>query len=271
MNAIESGLNGATPESLGFRLSPEQAREVDDESRGQVLEEMKQAEIDTGIIQLESLLNAIVDKDFDKFEIYALRNILAVGREEDAELARWVRLDHYKNLDVEPSMNRVTPEELQLQRRKVHETAKLSAMLKAEEARNATVLAQLQSLCGGDGSADAQTGSPLAFLMSSQHASKPLSQEMQYAVAQLPALRLHLAQLKASHASAPSSRSARADDDSVQARRRGYVESQTRKVLERRGIDLDAVAGANQQGGRRMLKDEVDGLEAVVRILEGTR
>ncbi len=49
-------------------------------------------EIENGVHQLETLLEATVDKTFDKFEIYTLRNILTVPD----ELAPWMRLGHYK-------------------------------------------------------------------------------------------------------------------------------------------------------------------------------
>lgn len=37
-------------------------------------------------------MNATVDKNFDMFEIYVLRNVLSVP----ADLAEWVRLKHYE-------------------------------------------------------------------------------------------------------------------------------------------------------------------------------
>ena len=49
-------------------------------------------EIENGVHQLETLLEATVDKTFDKFEIYTLRNILTV----DAGVASWMRLGHYE-------------------------------------------------------------------------------------------------------------------------------------------------------------------------------
>lgn len=49
-------------------------------------------EIENGVHQLETLLEATVDKTFDKFEIYTLRNILTVPD----ELAPWMRLAHYE-------------------------------------------------------------------------------------------------------------------------------------------------------------------------------
>lgn len=49
-------------------------------------------EIENGLHQLETLLEANVDKAFDKFEIYVLRNILTVP----GDLLSWVRLKHYE-------------------------------------------------------------------------------------------------------------------------------------------------------------------------------
>ena len=42
--------------------------------------------------QLETLLEATVDRNFDKFEIYTLRNLLTVPD----GLEKWMRLAHYR-------------------------------------------------------------------------------------------------------------------------------------------------------------------------------
>lgn len=278
INAIESGFSNSSPESLGFR-SASTAEYPSDDARRDALLEQKQTEIDTGIIQLESLLNNIVDKDFDKFEIYTLRNILAVGHEEES-LARWVRLEHYKSLELDSSTLKITPEELLQQRRKVQETAKLNAMLKAEEARNQAVIAQLRTLTGQPASTSQQanqpsetTSSPFSFLTTSTHTSttaQPLSQNLQYAIAQLPALRELLSQLKSSLSSLPAARQARQDENSVEAKRRGYINAQSRRALEKRGVDVSGQSGAGVAGaGRRVAAEEVQGLESVVQALGG--
>lgn len=56
-------------------------------------------EIENGVHQLETLLEATVDKAFDKFEIYTLRNILTIPD----DLAPWMRLGHYEVCFVCPS------------------------------------------------------------------------------------------------------------------------------------------------------------------------
>lgn len=50
------------------------------------------AEIENGVHQLETLLESTVDKAFDQFEIYTLRNILTIPD----NLAPWMRLGHYE-------------------------------------------------------------------------------------------------------------------------------------------------------------------------------
>ena len=153
-------------------------------------------------------------------------------------------------------------------------------MLKAEEARNEAVIAQLRTLTGQqlDNSHPASVttdgaSAPFSFLTSSPHTStttQPLSQNLQYAIAQLPALRELLAQLKTSLSSLPAARQTRLDESSLEAKRRGYINAQSRRALDKRGVDDsgrggEAIAGA----GRRVAAEEVQGLESVVQALGG--
>jgi kinetochore protein Mis12/MTW1 len=190
-----------------------------------------------------------------------------------------VRLEHYKNLELDSSASTLTPEELLQQRRKVQETAKLNAMLKAEEARNQAVIAQLQSLVGGQPSTTSQAPgadaaanpSPFSFLTTSPHTStttQPLSQNLQYAIAQLPALRELLAQLKTSLSSLPAARQVRLDENSMEAKRRGYINAQSRRAMEKRGVDVGG-QGSEVGRGRRVAAEEVQGLESVVQAMGG--
>lgn len=263
IDRLEEALSNASSDVLGYAPPhDEEAVDLDESSREAALAELKQKEIDIGIMQLESLLNAIVDKDFDKFEIYTLRNILAVGHQEDVDLARWIRLSHYQDLTVEPGLQQISPEEVQLQRRKRHETAKLNIMLKEEKARNEAVIEQLQSMLNKDESA------PLSLLaMASQPSPLQASQGVAYILDQLPAIQQCLAELKASLAQPVSS--ARLDADSSTAKRRRYLQQQSVKALELRGLTIE---GSDQAlPARRMVnKDEVEGLEAVVQSLGGT-
>lgn len=270
VNAVEEGLSNASPEDLGFTTQGK-ANQTDEAQRD-ALQEQKQNEVDGGIIQLESLLNATVDKDFDKFEIYTLRNILAVGHEEE-NLAPWVQLEHYKNLDLRPKQNAPTAEQVQLQRRKLHETAKLNTMLRAEEARNAAVIAQLQRLLGASTDHSDQP-SPFAILAPTLHTGNParsqqLRQSTQAAMSQLPAVRELLAQLKESLQVIPNTRIVRENPDSTDAKRRRYIDSQSRRAISRKGLGPDNGEGMLATSGRKIGRDEVEGMEAVVQALGG--
>ena len=85
VGSLETGLLSTHPERLGFRAPTEGSDGTSE------LPEAKQ-EIEEGLQKLETLLNATVDKKFDMFEIYVLRNVLSVP----ADLAEWVRLKHYE-------------------------------------------------------------------------------------------------------------------------------------------------------------------------------
>jgi kinetochore protein Mis12/MTW1 len=259
---------------LGFKLDKAtHAALKTDEARRDALEELKQNEIDNGIVKLESLLNATVDKDFDKFEIYTLRNILAVGHEEE-DLADWVRLDHYKGVDVSTTGPAPSPEEIEAQRSRLHETAKFNVMLKAEEAKNAAILSQLTALLSAEpGHSEASTAAPLAFLNApaSTNGEQSLTQATQYALNQLPALRQLLAQLSTTMQTLPREWAARHDDeDNAEARRRRYLESQTWRALKGRGIEAESSGSASLTTGRKLAQTELEGIEAVARGVGST-
>ena len=89
IEAIENGLFSIPPQQLGY--SPDSNTSVAT-SIPDVDHPESKDEIENGVHQLETLLEATVDKTFDKFEIYALRNILTVPD----DLAPWMRLGHYE-------------------------------------------------------------------------------------------------------------------------------------------------------------------------------
>jgi len=72
---LESGLIATPPDDDGNIVYPE-----------------AKLELENGLHQLETLLETNVDKAFDKFEIYVLRNILTVP----GDLLPYVRLKHYE-------------------------------------------------------------------------------------------------------------------------------------------------------------------------------
>ncbi|KAK9236054.1 Mis12 protein-domain-containing protein [Lipomyces kononenkoae] len=57
-------------------------------------------EIEVGTAKLETLLEGAVDRNFDRFELYVLRNVLAVP---DDVADGWMRLAHHRNIDFSVS------------------------------------------------------------------------------------------------------------------------------------------------------------------------
>lgn len=88
ISSLESGLSATPPDRLGFAPDPAACATSED---GPEFPEAKQ-EIEEGLHKLETLLESTVDKNFDRFEIYVLRNILSVPQ----DLAGWIRLAHYE-------------------------------------------------------------------------------------------------------------------------------------------------------------------------------
>ena len=245
-------------------------------------------------MQLESLLNATVDKNFDKLEIYTLRNLLTVSNlKEDEGLERWVMLDHYKGINTngQTADESLTPETIATLWRKVQETEKLHAMLKAEAARNEAILAHLrplslQSTADTQRKSLLQSSSPIkttdqsqpsfSFLTNVSSAStlgidahsdrKPLAQNTRFTLSQLPALKTLLQELRPHIASLPR---AGPGGEAVRARQ-AYIETQSRRAMARKGVNSDGTASIGVESlGRPVGVEEVSALEAIVGAFGG--
>ena len=95
IQAIENGLLSTPPPTLGFGTENTSSTNLsipDTDGDGNIEYPEARIEIENGVHQLETLLEATVDKTFDKFEIYTLRNILTVPE----DLVPWMRLGHYE-------------------------------------------------------------------------------------------------------------------------------------------------------------------------------
>ncbi|OCL12889.1 Mis12-domain-containing protein [Glonium stellatum] len=305
-DAIEDSLLNADPSILGFgSRAAAEGRIPDTDDEGKPVFPEAKLEIEEGVHQLETLLENTVDKNFDKLEIYTLRNVLTVPE----DLVPWVRLDHYKDLTV-PSSNTPapSPEALQLLRRKLQETQKLHAALLAEKTRNEALLARLRSLLSPR---PAASGSSPTHALNAEHSSptrqndsstdagvfaflshgpaaqnlgivplptttapstlhEPISTHTNFTLSQLPALRAQLTALRPYLAttSLPTKSAAAGGAEAAEAarERRDYIESQTRRVLERRGVDVRNGAAVE---GRRMNGEEVRALEEIVAAMGG--
>ncbi|KAL9035262.1 MAG: hypothetical protein Q9214_006667 [Letrouitia sp. 1 TL-2023] len=272
IEAIETGLFSISPRQLGFGVT----KSSEDSTTSDADEEAK-AEIENGVHQLETLLESAVDRNFDKFEIYTLRNIFTVPD----DLAPYIRLSHYEGLHLPLPPNAPTPESIVALRRKVHETKKLNRALRNIYAQNASLISQLTSLLSptsSDPSASPQATPSLSFLTSHPAAASlglsfnspsstsnakqagPLSAQSQLLVTQLPALREAVAALRPKLRTLPE-KIGDVDWESSREERRSYIEDRVRKVVGK-GV------GENPPGPRMGL-EEVRSLESLTANMGG--
>jgi len=234
------------PTSLGFRAPPSSrsstaatrdssaAPTANQTQDGSVVplpttaEEAQRREIENGTHQLETLLRASIDRNFDKFELYVMRYILAVP----ADSRDWIRLAHYDGLDLPSSLpssssppaargeegetrtrrsdEAPTVQSLHALRRRLQASQQLNCMLHAEKARNDVLLSELRAAVGTakeaasvaavkpdpDALAPAPAKAPLAFLRDKGDlaagvgaSQQPLATTTAFSLSQLQALR----------------------------------------------------------------------------------
>lgn len=218
-------------------------------------------EIAHGVHQLETLLEATVDRNFDKVEIYVLRNILAVP----GELARWVRLRHYEGLDFARAAAAPDVDTVYALRAKLRETEKLHAALRAERARGAARLAEVRGLLQGELGWVAAHGR--------EGGAGGLRERMGGAARRLPELRRLLGVLRARAEGGLEVAKAEGEEEEE---RREYIEGQARRTLEGQGVEVGSGEGLAGSGwragggpGSGVGKEEVSALEGIEKALGG--
>ncbi|KAF4582874.1 hypothetical protein GQ602_006018 [Ophiocordyceps camponoti-floridani] len=141
LTSVESLLLSLPPRKLGFK---------DDSERSATAARL---EIENGTHQLETLVNASIDKNFDLFELYTMRNILAIHPQD----APYIRLAHYQGLDFDDAAadaaaggggDRPSVESLNGLRRQLQASLRLTLALEAERAGNDALLTRLYALLG---------------------------------------------------------------------------------------------------------------------------
>ncbi|KAJ5994798.1 Centromere protein Mis12 [Penicillium waksmanii] len=283
ISSLESGLIDTPPERLGFAHDSNGTVIHEADEDGNIVYPEAKLEIENGLHQLETLLEANVDKAFDKLEIYVLRNIFTVPE----DLLSWVKLKHYEGLSFDNSPDAPTPETIQAQRKKLLETKKLNRALQDECARNDAVISQLKSIISTvdasktDISETAKESSQLdlSFLTASPAAHKlrvgvdagskakhaPLTTNTAFILSQLPALQSTLAQLRPKLAALPGSLKPM-ETKTMHDERKEYIESRIRLHLERTG-QLAISDDGPVVAGRRIDISEAHALENVASML----
>jgi kinetochore protein Mis12/MTW1 len=148
-------------------------------------------------------------------------------------------------------------------------------------AQNEALLAQLRPLLSSTPSvattanADDTTNYSFSFLtntpsaislgVGSQSHANSLVQNTSFISSQLPALREIVATLRTHLATLPEKNMAATVDGNTEARH-GYIETQTRRALERAGVDA-VTAPDTEVMGRRMGPEETRALEGIVNAM----
>ncbi|POR32216.1 Kinetochore-associated protein MTW1 [Tolypocladium paradoxum] len=294
IDSVERLLLSIPPQKLGFssstsKKSKDKGNAADDISP----EEAAKLEIENGTHQLETLLNASIDKKFDLFELYVMRYILTVRPEHQP----YMRLAHYDGLDLAPGPqpDRPTAESVTALRRRLQASQKLHVALEAEKARNDALLRRLRGMLGmrdPDVKAEAEgtEPSPFGFLRDKGNleeggTEQPITTTTEFTLSQLQALRSLSTSLRTILSDLGPADAANAegdeDDDGKQPaegkkswrrERAEYIEASSRKYLERSGgLELgprgEVRDGEWQGGGRGLTRGEVEGLEKVAAAL----
>ncbi|TQS38273.1 hypothetical protein Golomagni_01227 [Golovinomyces magnicellulatus] len=279
--AVERSLLAADPIDLGFKVPPQNTLAGQEAAR-EIAEKAKN-EIENGVHQLETLLEAKIDKNFDRLEIYALRNILNVP----ADVQDWVRLSHYEGLDFTSNAEEPNTESISTLRKKLRETQKLHACLKAESARNKATIAALKDLTMIKKPSEKRSDEvypAFSFLHNKGEltgdVTRPATTSVLFILSQLPALEGILTDLKPRLerlATIQDSGHMSKDTGSESKRERfEFIERETRRHLEVvQGLELgeqgEVRDGEWQGDGRKILKEEVDFLERALQLDNSSR
>ncbi|KAK2594539.1 hypothetical protein QQS21_007758 [Conoideocrella luteorostrata] len=290
LDSVERLLLSIAPQNLGFKPS----KSKDDGDDAKSAEEVAKLEIENGTHQMETLLNAAIDKNFDIFELYIMRNILTIEKKTQP----FIRLSHYEGLDLSNHTNIATMGSINQFRRRLHASQKLHVALEAERARNEALLNKLQGVLGSPeapderrlikqepeaATADEGQGKALKFLRDKGNleqggTDKPITTTAEFTLSQLQSLRALSLSLRAllpelgTSETTPESDNAKEKNKPWRRERAEYVESASRKYLERSGgLELgphgEVRGGEWQGGGPSLTKGEVENLETVASLL----
>ncbi|KAG6095919.1 hypothetical protein E4U30_001956 [Claviceps sp. LM220 group G6] len=296
LESVERVLLSLPPSKLGFKI-----RKTKDSSGGNgndddsvSAEEAARREIENGAHQLETLLNAAIDKNFDIFELYTMNNILTI----DKKTQPFIKLSHYEGLNLTKHPDKPTTGSITALRRRLQASQKLQVALEAERSKNDVLLRKLRGAVEmptvkeepvEDGAAadKAPAGHALGFLhdkgtLEQGGTDKPIATTAEFALSQLQSLRMLsssltalLPQLTAMGDGLESTEEAGEGAQSQASWRRErseYIEGASRKYLERSvGLELGSQGevrdGEWQGGGPSATKSEVEGLERMSSIL----
>ncbi|EPS39029.1 hypothetical protein H072_7197 [Dactylellina haptotyla CBS 200.50] len=280
---LENYLRSSGPSALGYVADGSIAET--DEDGGEIFDDASMNEMQQGLHMLEMLMESKVDKAYDQFEVYVLRNIFSVPQ----DIRDWMRLRHHDNINlirstsIDPTKD-ATPESLAHIRRQLQETTAMYRFLRADVSRNDKIIKSLHNLLNPSPTND----SPLAFLLAPNKATqsiKSFGEDTEFAAVQVKELHRVVAELKKQAADVFGE----SDDGAMdmeppapgglrekQWNRALYVEKMSRRHLEKaRGLSLTDEGALKSGGdllGERKSEADVTALEGVLgKIADSTK
>ena len=151
-------------------------------------EALPEEEIDSGIHKFETLLESSVDRNFDAFELFVLRNVVAVP----ADLVGWLRLAHHEGIDLADAVEGAgVGEELDEELARVRKT--YAAALRVQEA-----LLRERALVDRQARLLERHASELAFLETAAKAAEvaPVRDNVEFLKEQVAGLRQGLEEVR---------------------------------------------------------------------------
>ena len=159
-------------------------------------------EIELGTAKLETYLESVVDKSFDKFELYVLRNIFVIPFDLISE--GWIRLGHHRNVDfaqaggnsVESSKQKTSSRELISLYDQISQQKRANQLLRAHTRRTEKLLSSLELYSAnfvipptGLGSGDDATGTQMPESIKQTYKEiSPLSETISFLASQVQAI-----------------------------------------------------------------------------------
>lgn len=191
-------------------------------------------DIEQGVATLETLLETQVDNNFDKFELYTLRNILMLP--QDLVQEGWIRLKHQEGIDFEKKDKDSLDKELKELREKIRYELIIRNLLRLQILKGKKILSILklyQAFLGNFSGAETKDSVPTLSqpCIDNLKAISPLDENLYFLLKQVKELKSNTEKIlnKLNTANTPHI------EFNIDIRS-SYIDSRTNKILQQVGI-----------------------------------
>lgn len=147
VNEILYKCTNAMESFLALRYPPNATTTAPEDATTTSGNDLESDEIELGTAKLETYLESVVDKSFDKYELYVLRNIFVIPFDLISE--GWIRLGHHRNVnfvkpDSEASKRPESSPQLISLYEQISQQKRANLMLRAHTRRTEKLLSSLE-------------------------------------------------------------------------------------------------------------------------------